>query len=794
MVNNDIDVNDELDSDRLTGLSDEEVKLRVQKGKSNVVPKAPSRTISQIIRANLFTLFNAINLVLAVVVIIAGSPKNSLFAGVIITNTLVGVVQELRAKATLEKLSVLNMSKVKVLRNKNEKEINLEDVVIDDLIILVPGMQLVADCIVIDKNEFEADESMLTGESDSVIKKSGDELLSGSFIVGGNGYAKVIRVGKDTYAAKLAEEARKFKKIKSELQTSVNQILKIVIWLILPISILLITTQILFTKVTWQDAVISAAAGIVGMIPEGLVLLTSLTFVVGIVRLSKWKTLVQELPATEVLARVDVLCLDKTGTITEGKLNLEKIVPMGTHSIEDIENILAAISGAFPSTNPTQQAILDKYSKCPNYKLKSNIPFSSARKWSGVEFENEGAWVLGAPEMILNDRYEEIREDVEKEAQKGRRVLLLASLNNESLTEDLPENIDKAALLLIEDIIRKEAPGTLEYFRREGVEIKIISGDNPVTVAAVAKRAGVFNAESYIDARILPENQEELAEIIENNTVFGRVTPHQKKALVNALKSKGHTVGMTGDGVNDVLALKESDCGIAMASGSDAAKAVSQLVLLDSNFSALPEIVLEGRRMINNLENVSNLYLTKTVYSILLSLIFGIIALPYPMQPIQLSLIGAIAIGLPSFFLALGPNKDRVKSGFLERVLSVSIVNGCVITLAVVAMSIIGFIHRIPVGQSRTLAVIIVGGISLVILTRVSYPLNGWKLGMVSAMIGIFSITFIFPITRRLFSFSITDLIYIFIAIFFVAVSWPLINLILEIYEQIKNKRKLKDK
>lgn len=792
MSNNDIDVNSSLDSDCLTGLSHEEVKLRVKKGKSNIVPKAPSRTISQIIRANLFTLFNAINLVLAVVVIIAGSPKNALFAGVIITNTLVGVVQELRAKATLEKLSVLNMSKVRVLRDKQEKEINLEEVVIDDLMILVPGMQLVADSIVIDKNEFEADESMLTGESDSVIKKSGDELLSGSFIVGGNGYAKVIRVGKDTYAAKIAEEARKFKKIKSELQTSINKILKIVIWLIVPISTLLITTQILFTKVTWQDAVISAAAGIVGMIPEGLVLLTSLTFVVGVVRLSKWKTLVQELPATEVLARVDVLCLDKTGTITEGKLNLKEIVPIGKHSIEEIENIIAAISSAFPSANPTQQAILDKYPESPNYKLKSNIPFSSARKWSGVEFENEGAWVLGAPEMILKDRYEEIRDAVEKEAKKGRRVLLLASLNNESLTEDLPENMDKAALLLIEDIIRKEAPDTLEYFRREGVEIKIISGDNPVTVAAVAKRAGVFNAESYIDARTLPENESELAEIIENNTVFGRVTPHQKKALVNALKSKGHTVAMTGDGVNDVLALKDSDCGIAMASGSDAAKAVSQLVLLDSNFSALPEVVLEGRRMINNLENVSNLYLTKTVYSLLLSLIFGIIALPYPMQPIQLSLIGAVAIGLPSFFLALGPNKDRVKSGFLERVLSVSIVNGCVITLAVVAMSIIGLVHRIPVGQSRTLAVIIVGGVSLVILTRVSYPLNGLKLGMVVAMIGLFSITFSFPITRRLFSFEMTDLIYIFIAVFFVVVSWPLINLILEIYEQVKNKRKLK--
>lgn len=771
----------------LTGLSKEEVKERVQSGKANICPKAPSRTFGQILQANLFTRFNAINAVLAVLVIIAGSPKNALFSGVIISNTLIGIIQEVRAKKTLEKMALLNISHSKVLREGKEVEVEIEDIVLDDVVVLIPGIQILADGMVIEDYEFEVDEAMLTGESDPVLKKAGDELFAGSFIVSGSGYGLVTKVGAETYSAKLANEAKKFKRINSELQVAVNKILTVITWLIVPIGSLLVFTQIFFTKRTWQEAIISASAGIVGMVPEGLVLLTSLTFVVGIVRLSKWNTLVQELPATEVLARVDTLCLDKTGTITEGRLNLIEIISLGNHKKEEAEEIIASIAHAFPSTNPTQQSILDKYNESSNFKVIDKIPFSSHRKWSALEFEEKGAWVLGAPEMILMDGYEQIRAIVEKQAVEGRRVLLLAKIPNGKLNEELSDNIEGVALLLIEDIIRKEAPKTLEYFRKEGVTIKIISGDNPVTVSAVAKRAGVYDADNYFDARNLPENIDELAEIIEKTTVFGRVTPHQKKELVKALQSKGHVVAMTGDGVNDVLALKESDCGIAMASGSDAAKAVSQLVLLDSNFSALPEVVLEGRRMINNLEGVSELYLNKTVYSTLLSLIFVIIMLPYPFNPINITLIGTVAIGIPSFFLALGPNTDRVKSGYLRRVMSVSITNGIVLSLSTIAIFVYAYKKGLTVEQCRTLGVMVAGGISLVVLLRVAKPLKPWKATLVISMVGLFSLAFIVPLGRSIFSLNIPDVRYIFKAVGLIVISGPVISCIIKIY----NSRKL---
>lgn len=793
-MNRNLGAHDELvDSNKVKskviGLTEREVQERIKKGQVNTLPKAPSRTIGQIIRANLFTLFNAINAVLAVIVIIAGSPKNALFAGVIISNTLVGIIQELRAKSILEKLSVLNMSKVKVIRDGEAREIHIEELVLDDVMILTPGDQIVADGVVLKDSEFEVDESLLTGEADSVEKKEKNNILSGSFIVAGEGYAKVRSVGSNTYAAKLADEARKFKLINSELQGATNKILKVIMWLVIPIGGLLITTQLLFTERSWQQAVIGTAAGIIGMIPEGMVLLTSLTFVVGVVRLSKWKTLVQELPATEVLARVDVLCLDKTGTITEGALKLIDVVVLGEKDKEDIDEILSAIVHSFPHTNPTQHAILEKYSTSSNLKILKKVPFSSARKWSGITIESKGNWILGAPEMILGDVYEDIREQVEEEAIKGRRVLLLANFNGEELSEKLPNNIEKWALILIEDIIRKEAPKTLEYFRKEGVNLKIISGDNPVTVAAVAERAGVLGAKNYVDARTLPEDKEDLEQVVEENTVFGRVTPHQKRELVKALQSNGHTVAMTGDGVNDVLALKESDCGIAMASGSDATKAVAQLVLLDSNFSALPEVVSEGRKMINNLERVSELYLTKAVYFIILSTIFAIVLLPYPIMPIQLTLIGSISIGTPSFFLALGPNKDRVEKGFLKRILQVSIPNGVVMALSTLTIFIFAYNAGLSLEECRTLSVIVAGGISLVVLSKVAYPLNTWKLTLVLGMIGIFIISFIVPLARKIFIFTPVGGVFRFIALFLVVLSWPLITLITGMVNKIGDKR-----
>ena len=446
------------------------------------------------------------------------------------------------------------------------------------------------------------------------LNRSGERLLSGSFVVAGDGYALVTKVGKETYASTLAEEARQFKIINSDLQAAIDKIFKVIIWIVPPLSVLLIITQLRIPGNTWQDAAIGAVSGIVGMIPEGLVLLTSATFIVSIIKLSKYDTLVQELCATEVLARVDVLCLDKTGTLTQGDLILSEVKNIGSRDSEEIDKILSALINNLPSNNPTQKAILAKYEEYDkSIKCTDKIAFSSKRKWSGITFEKLGTWILGAPEIILNKEYHFIENLVKEEAKKGKRVLLLANLHNK-LNDNLEGKIESVALILIEDIIREAAPDVLKYFNNQGVDVKIISGDSPVTVSEVARRAGVKNWENYVDARELPEDDEKLKALINETSVFGRVTPHQKKRIVIALQEMDHTVAMTGDGVNDVLALKSSDCGIAMANGSDATKAVAQLVLMKSDFTALPKVVEEGRKQINNLERVSELFLSKTVY------------------------------------------------------------------------------------------------------------------------------------------------------------------------------------
>jgi cation-transporting P-type ATPase E len=760
------------------GLTEEQVSERIAKGQVNILPKVPSRTTVQIIRANLFTSFNALNAVLAIVVLIAGSPKNALFAGVILTNTLIGVFQEMRAKSILEKLSVLNMTHVKVTRDGKEQEIEIESLVLDDVMILNPGTKIVADGQLVPGYELEVDESLLTGEADPVFKSGLDAIYSGSFVAAGSGYGKVTKVGADTYAAQLAEEAKKFKLINSELQTAINKLFKIIIWLVIPIGLLLVTTQLFFTNSSWQFAVTRAVTGIIGMVPEGLVLLTSATFVVAIIRLSKWNALVQELPATEVLARVDMLCLDKTGTITEGNLRLAEVKRVGTFTKEEIDEVLAGIAHAFPTINPTQQAIATEYDSPSILTILHKIPFSSDKKWMGVTFEKRGAWVLGAPEVILDKQFADIQEQVREEAERGRRILLLANVEEQVLKKHQFDKICVGALLLIEDIIREEAPKALRYFAEEGVTIKVISGDNPVTVSAIAKKAGLSGAEKYIDARTLSEKEDELANIVEQYTVFGRVTPHQKKQMVTALQSKGHIVAMTGDGVNDVLALKEADCGIAMANGSDATKAVAQLVLLDSNFSALPEIVAEGRRLINNLERVSELFLTKTTYSTILSLLFGLFLLPFPLEPIQLTLIGSLAIGIPAFFLALGPNKDIVKSDFLKRILALSIPNGLILGLSTFSIFLLGRFAGLPLDEIGTLAVFVLGGGSLIVLARVARPYTMLNISVVLAMIILFVVACLFPFTREFFNIYRVDTMYFYVAIMFVLGTSPLISVI----------------
>ncbi|WP_238882484.1 HAD-IC family P-type ATPase [Clostridium sp. YIM B02551] len=772
-------------TDYKLGLTKTEVEQRVKAGLVNVVVSPPSRTWFQIIRANVFTRFSAINLVLAAIVIVAGSPKNALFAFVIITNSIIGIFQETRAKKTIEELSLLSKSKVKVIRDGIDVMINSEEVVLDDVIILEPGIQLVTDSVLLPMGDVEVDESMLTGESDYIGKKKGDNLLSGSFIVSGYGYGKVIKVGEDTYAAKLSREAKKFKVINSEMQGAINKILKYIMWLIVPIGVLLIVTQILFTKSTWQEAFISAVAGVVGMVPEGLVLLTSATFLVGVIRLSKYKTLVQELPATEVLARVDTMCIDKTGTITEGKLKIIDIIPWKENDIKDIKEILGTFIKSFPGGNSTFEALRKEIPIFSKYIVKHMEPFDSTKKWSGIEVEEIGSFVLGAPEMIVSEDNIAVRSIVEQEAEKGRRVLILAHFKNKKLNENLPEDIEPMAILLMEDIIRKDANETLAYFRKQGVNIKIISGDNPITVASVSKKVGVENSHKYIDARNLPEDIEELSKVIEENVIFGRVTPYQKQKLVKALQARGRIVAMTGDGINDVLALKESDCGIAMASGSDATKAVAQLVLLESNFNALPKVVEEGRKMINNLERVSELYLSKTVYSILLSLVFALIFLPFPYDPIQLSLVGSISIGFPSMFLALIPNKALVHRGFLKRVLSISIPNGISISLGTLLVYLIAYYQGRPIEELRTLSILVSGCISLLILLNVSKPLNLFKGTLVALMAFVFFISFAVRLSADFFGFSIINIFDVILITAVVAVSWAMNNVFIMIEKNI---------
>ena len=771
------------------GLSDSEVKDRILKGEVNKLPKAPSRTLWQMIRANFFNVFTIINVVLAAVVILAGSPKNAIFAFVIIINSFVGISQEMKSKKTLEKLSVLNMAHAIVVRNGKKQKISIEELVKDDIVYLDAGQQILADCETVQSDELEIDESMLTGEADPVHKLGKDKLLSGSFVVAGEGYGRVTSVGKETYSSKLAEEARKFKITNSELQEAINKIIKVLLWLIVPIGICLMITQLVFTKCSYNEAAIAAVSGIVGMIPEGLVLLTSTTFIVSVVKLAKYHTLVQQLSATEGLARVDILCLDKTGTITEGKLELTEVVPLNGNSKEEIDHVLAALVHNMPSKNPTQQAILDKYTKCPTVNVIEKVPFSSKRKWGGLNIKEYGSWLMGAPEIILGTKYDLYKDIIEKNASKGMRVLLLAKKNEGSLKDGL-DNIEEKAIILIQDIIREEAPSVLGYFEKQGVNVKVISGDNPVTVSAVAKRADVHAAERYVDARTLPDSVDELKEVVDSYTVFGRVTPHQKKNIVKALQANKHTVAMTGDGVNDVLALKESDCGIAMANGSDATKAVAQLVLMNSDFSSLPKVVEEGRKQINNLERVSELFLSKTVFFVIIAFVFCIMMLPYPILPIQSSLVGGLAIGLPSVVLAMLPYDGKVrKEDFLTTILKKSLPNGIATVIFTTIAFVIAYNSNNGLDYARTVALLVYAGISFVILLKVALPINKLKAVTVVGSMTIFALAYFIALPRKVFSLKWLDIRTLAICVILIVASVPCIIILKKIIGIVIDKK-----
>ena len=736
-------------SEQLHGLTDAEVRQRIEQGLVNHNSDIKSKSIKRIVLENLITPFNILNFVLAVMILIVGSYKNLLFMGVIICNIFIGTVQEIRAKKTIDKLSLIAEPKAHVIRDGIKQAIAIHDIVMDDITFLGAGNQVCSDAVVIE-GECEVNESLLTGESEPVLKQPGDHLLSGSFIISGNCHARVEHVGKDNYAAQITDNAKYVKKPNSEIMRWTNRIIKYIGFTLIPVGIALFCKQVFISHQGFNDAIVGVVAALIGMIPEGLILLTSVVFAVSIIRLSQHKTLVQELYCIETLARVDVLCLDKTGTITEGTMEVTDVLPLHDTTNEELNIALGSLIHALEDDNPTFNAVK---TYCDQYdKLTCNhiVPFSSARKWSGASFDENGSYIFGATEFILKDSspYQEI---IKEYSEKGQRVLMLAHSPHQIQDKELPAEIHPMAFLFISDKIRAEAPNTLAYFAEQGVDIKIISGDNAITVANIAKKAGLKTAEQYVDATTL-QTPEEIKEAAQKYSVFGRVTPQQKLDLVKALKEQGHTVAMTGDGVNDVLALKESDCSIAMASGSDAARTVSQLVLLDSNFASMPKILKEGRRSINNLQRSSSLFLTKTIFSTINAILFIFLHFDYPFQPIQLTLISALTIGAPSLILALEPNKERIKGKYIVNVIRKSIPGAMTMVFNIVALAIVcSFIHFNST-EISTLAVMITGFAGLLVLLKVSLPFNWIRCALFFTMLGAF--IFAIFILKDLFSLA----------------------------------------
>ena len=682
------------------GLNQSQVNYRIKNGDYNYNSDVKTKTICEIIFYNVFTLFNILNLCLGFLVLWVGSYKNLLFLGVVICNTLISIIQEIRTKRAIDKLSIISSVSANVIRESKSKIINIEDVVLDDIIVYKRGNQIIADSI-IKEGAVEVNESLLSGEENSITKKVGDTLYSGSFVISGKCIAKVEKVAINNYASKITHEAKYIKKVNSEIMNTLKKIIKIISIVIVPLGILLFLKQYNIDK-NITDSIINTVAAIIGMIPEGLVLLTSTVLAVSILRLSKKNVLVGQLYCIETLARVDTICLDKTGTLTEGIMEVEDVIVLNDKY--DYKKILCAMSRELNDDTPTMDAISRKFNKRTDFKCLEIESFSSEKKYSSVRFK-EGKYILGAPDIL--DTSDKMKELIEKYS--DNRLVLLKNTR---------ENI---ALILLKDKIRYKASSTLNYLRKEGVDIKIISGDNESVITRIAKRVGFKNIKC-IDMSKNKTNMND--KIVENYNIFARVSPEQKRDLIKALKNNGHTVAMTGDGVNDVLALKEADCSIAIASGSDAARNVSEIVLLDSDFDAIPKILEEGRRTINNVERSASLFLTKTVYATLLAIIFLFIRMDYPFQPIQLSLVGAITIGIPAFILALEPNYDRIKGRFFLNVLKKALPGGLTIVINVISVMIVAMIFNLNEEVISTMAVILVAITGFILLYKICYKFN----------------------------------------------------------------------
>ena len=755
------------------GLNKETVALRYSQNLSNTNTSVSSRSFADIFKANLFTLFNFINLILALALVSTGSYKNLMFMGVVICNCVIGIIQEIRAKKATDKLKLINETSVTVVRDGKEVKIKPEEIVLDDIIKYSQGSQISTDSLLL-KGFCEVNEALLTGESDLILKQKGDILFSGSFIASGSCYAKAEHVGNENYTSKIYNGAKYVKENSSEIMRFLKNLIKIISIAIVPIGLLLFFNQLRIFSYDLTPTIVGTCSALIGMIPEGLVLLTSTALALSIVRLSKHNVLVQDLYCIETLARTDTLCLDKTGTITEGILEVVDFIPQNGFDKNYVELIMNTITSVLNDSNETFKALKAKFnsskSSLLNLTVKEIVPFSSVRKWSGVSFEEKGSYIIGASEFVFKEIAPNLKETIQKFS-KDYRVMVLAKSKNyfnaysngRTTEKSLPEELTLVSIILISDKIKKSAKSTFEFFNKKGVDIKVISGDNPITVANIAEKVGIKNASSYIDMATI-KNNNDLNNAAQKYTVFGRVSPTQKKDLIKALQKQGHTVAMTGDGINDILALKEADCSIAMANGSDASRTISQIVLLNSEFSSLTKIVAEGQRVINNIQRVSTLFLVKTIYSFSLAVLFLLIRAPYPFIPIQMTLISALTIGIPSFFLALEPNEERIKNSFIKNILKRSLPTAITIIINVVFSIFLYKFFGLSRTQYSTLCVALTGILELGLIYEISLPLNFRR----KLLIFSISILFFFSIIFFKDLFSLADLTLNLILIFLI--------------------------
>ncbi|MEU3921339.1 HAD-IC family P-type ATPase [Streptomyces sp. NPDC029004] len=746
---------------RAEGLTTAEVAERVARGEVNDIPVRSSRSTVDIVRANVFTRFNAIIGVLWVIMLFVAPFQDSLFGYVIIANTGIGIIQELRAKKTLDSLALIGEARPKVRRDGTAVEISTSEIVLGDLVELGPGDKVVVDGDMSEADNLEIDESLLTGEADPVIKHPGDPVMSGSFVVAGGGAFTATKVGREAYAAQLAEEASRFTLVHSELRSGISTILKYVTWMMIPTAIGLVISQLVVKDNNFKDSVARTVGGIVPMIPEGLVLLTSVAFAIGVIRLGRKQCLVQELPAIEGLARVDVVCLDKTGTLTEGGMDVTELRPLGGADESYVRKVLGALGESDPRPNASLKAIIDTYPDSEDWRCTESLPFSSARKYSGASFsEGNGessTWLLGAPDVLLPQDDAALAE-IEQLNEQGLRVLLLARAAGDLYAASVAAGARPTALVVLEQRLRPDAADTLRYFDEQKVHAKVISGDNAVSVGAVAGKLGLPGAQNTVDARRLPAEQAPMGESLDAHSVFGRVTPQQKRDMVGALQSRGHTVAMTGDGVNDVLALKDADIGVSMGSGSEATKAVAQIVLLNNSFATLPSVVAEGRRVIGNITRVATLFLTKTVYSVLLAILVVCWQVEYPFLPRHLTLLSTLTIGVPAFFLALAPNKERAKPEFVRRVMRYAIPAGVIAAATTFATYLLARSYYSGPGSldaETSAATLTLFLVSMWVLAIIARPYTWWRVCLVAAMAAGFLIVLIVPWLQDFFALKL---------------------------------------